>query len=86
MGVWEPVFRKDMDAEGVKTVSLRWGRHRQGRCASSKLQVSIGPATDHEGHDEIRCTFCSWTLKRNATSGNCESTAPSFRLPSELLQ
>ena len=24
MDVWEPVFRNDMDAEGAKTVSLRW--------------------------------------------------------------
>ena len=24
MGVWEPVLRKDMDAEGAKAESLRW--------------------------------------------------------------
>ena len=24
MGVWEPVLRKDMDAEGAKAVSLLW--------------------------------------------------------------
>ena len=24
MGVWEPVLRKDMDAEGAQAVSLRW--------------------------------------------------------------
>ena len=70
-----------MDAEGVKTVSLRWDRHRQGRCGSSKLQVSIGRATDQEGHDEIRCTLCSGTRQRSATTGKCECTEICVRLP-----
>ena len=30
MGVWEPVLRKDMDAEGAKSVSLRWGDTDKG--------------------------------------------------------
>ena len=75
MGVWKPVLRKDMDAEGAKAVSLRRVDTRKGDADRPNCRSRL-----QEGHEEIRCSFCSWILQRNATSGKCESIPLSVRL------
>ena len=79
MVVWEPVLRKDMDAEGAKAVSLRWVDTDKGDADRPNYR-SRGRVRDPEGHKEIRCSLCSRTLHRNATSGKCVSTPLSVHL------
>ena len=60
MGVWEPVLRKDMDAEGAEAVSLRWidtdkGDAGRPNCGSRLVQRE----RDQGGHEEFRCSLCS---------------------------
>ena len=46
MGVWEPVLRKAMDAEGAKVVSLRWIDTDKGDAGLPNYRVSIGRERD----------------------------------------
>ena len=68
LGILEPVFREDMDAEGAKAVSLRWVDTDKGRSGSTKLQVLNGRARDQERPcRNPMFPPCSRTLQRNAT-------------------
>ena len=53
VGVWEPVLRKDMEADGCKAVSLRWIDTNKSDAGRPTLQVSSGRERDQEGHQEI---------------------------------
>ena len=44
MGVWKPVLRRDMGAEGTEAVSLYWIDTGTSDADRTKLQVSIGRA------------------------------------------
>ena len=60
MGVWKPVLRKDMEAEGATAVALRWidTDNRVGQTTGLDF-VSVGRERDLEGDEEIRCSLCS---------------------------